>query len=151
MKVYTTGSHKLKRSKVMKPQIELSTREKIAVENILERQTQTAKHTITLSYLITKWSRFVTNVEKEYHLSIDDYTNSLSTRNLIQEILDVCPGNASLQELVSEWDNRFKVATEIVKEPLLPSLQRVKLGWWWFRVPKNPGHELKKWLHLGKM
>ena len=135
----------------MNSQIKLSDSENIAVEKILASQTKRAKYEITLSYLTNKWSRFVTNVEKEYHLSIDDYTNSLSTRNLIQEILDVCPENASLQELVSEWDNRFKVATEIVKEPLLPSLQRVKLGWWWFRVPKNPGHELKKWLHLGKM
>jgi len=130
----------------MKPQIELSTREKLAVENNLERQTQSAKHTISLSYLMTKWSRFVTKVEKEYHLSIDDYTNSVSTRNLIQEILDACPENTSLKEWVSEWDNRFIKSTEVLDEPLLPLLQKEKSGWWWFRFPKNPGNKIKEWI-----
>ena len=131
----------------MNSHIKLSDSENIAVEKILAIKTKKAKHTITLSYLTNKWSRFVRNVEKEYQLSIDDYTNSLSVRNLIQEILDVCPENTNLKEWVREWDNRFKATTEVVKEPLLPSLKKDKLGWWWFRIPKNPGNELKNWLH----
>jgi hypothetical protein len=97
-----------------------------------------------------KWSRFVLNVEKEYRLTIDDYTNDLSLRNLIQEVLGACPENAGLNEWTNEWDKRFEKATKKVKEPLLPERRNKKKGWWWYRIPINQGSELKKGLQLAK-
>jgi len=134
----------------MTPQFQLSPTESIAVERLLAMQTEKAKHAITLPYLANKWSRFVTNVENGYQLTIDDYTNSLAVRDLIQEILDVCPENSSLKEWVSEWENRFIKVTKVVKEPLLPPFPNESLGWWWFRIPINPGNEMKKWLQITK-
>lgn len=134
----------------MTPQIQLSLNESIAVERLLAIQTTRAKHTITLQYLTNKWSRFVINVENGYRLTIDDYTNSLSVRNIIQEILNVCPENAGLKEWISEWDNRFIKVTTVVREPLLPPLKEEKLDWWWFRIPINPGNAMQRWLQITK-
>lgn len=130
----------------MTTQFQLSPDESSAVERLLAIQTEKAKHAITLPYLTKKWSRFVTNVEDGYQLTIDDYTNSLSVRDLIQEILDICPENTSLKDWVSEWENRFIKVTKLIEEPLLPPFPNESLGWWWFRIPVNPGSEMKKWL-----
>ncbi len=138
------------KGKEMTPQIQLSLNESIAVERLLAIQTTRAKHTITLQYLTNKWSRFVINVENGYRLTIDDYTNSLSVRNIIQEILNVCPENAGLKEWISEWDNRFIKVTTVVREPLLPPLKEEKLDWWWFRIPINPGNAMQRWLQITK-
>lgn len=138
------------KGKEMTPQIQLSLNESIAVERLLAIQTTRAKHTITLQYLTNKWSRFVINVENGYRLTIDDYTNSLSVRNIIQEILNVCPENAGLKEWISEWDNRFVKVTTVVREPLLPPLKEEKLGWWWFRIPISPGNAMQRWLQITK-
>jgi hypothetical protein len=137
------------KGKEMTPQFQLSPNESIAVEQLLAMQTEKAKHAITLPYLTNKWSRFVTNLENGYQLTIDDYTNSLSVRDHIQEILDVCPENSSLKEWVSEWDHRFIKVTKVVKESLLPAFPNESLGWWWFRIPIKPGNE-KKWLQFTK-
>ncbi len=132
----------------MDPQISFTPEEKLALERVLAMQSRRAKYTKTLSYLMDKWSRIVLNVEKEYRLTIDDYTNDLSLRNLVQEVLDACPENAGLREWTSEWDKRFEKATVKVKEPLLPERGNKKKGWWWFRIPINQGSELKKWFQL---
>lgn len=88
----------------------------------------------------------MTKVEGEYRLTIDDYTNSLSVRNVLQDILNACPANVDLKEWVIEWDSRFARVTRITKEPLLHPLDNEKLDWWWFRVPVHPGTKLKEWL-----
>lgn len=134
----------------MKTQIQLTFDESLALESILILHTERAKHAITLPYLMDKWSQFVTKVEEGYRLTIDDYTNSLSIRNLLQEILDACPKNIGLKEWIDEWDNRLVKVTEQVEEPLLHPLNGEHLGWWWFRIPINPGNELKKWFQVDR-
>ena len=88
------------------------------------------------------------NVENGYRLTIDDYTNSLSTRDLIQDALNVCPNNQEFQKYIGSYDDRLLSVTRLVEEPLLLSLNGEKLGWWWFRFPLNPGIRLKDWVDL---
>jgi hypothetical protein len=135
---------------MMQPQINLSFAESLALERILAIRSQMAKRTITLPYLTNKWSRFVMKVEEEYRLTIDDYTNSLSVRDILQEVLDTCSENVSLKEWISHWDNRFVQATKELQGSLLPSLKNESQGWWWYRFPTHPGSELRKWLKFTK-
>jgi hypothetical protein len=141
----TTGGGRLE-NKEMNPQIHLTMDENLALARILVLQTERAKHTISLPYMMDKWSRFVAKVENGYQLTVDDYTNSLSVRDLIQEVLNVCPKNGDLQRWIMECDNRFIAVTKVTKKPLLLPLNDESLGWWWFRVPENPGNILKEWL-----
>jgi hypothetical protein len=131
----------------MKDLPELTSEEMNSIEPILAFQTRRAKHTITLDYLLTKWVKLVMQVEEGYQLSIDDYNNAITRRDLLQEILDGSQQvtQEKLSSWLVEWDDRFKKATKEVEEPPFPYLPK-EMQWWWYRIPLNPGDELKKWL-----
>jgi hypothetical protein len=99
----------------------------------------------TLDSLVNSWSQFVSKVEMGYRLGIYDYTNDLFIRDFLQVILNKCPKNTydRLFEWTVRWDNRLILVTEQIEKPLLPPLGGEELGWWWFRIPINPGNELK--------
>ena len=128
----------------MRQQIQLTPEENVKLNQILAFQSARAKFLIKLPYLLKKWDCFVTRIEEGYRLTIDDYTNDLSIRDLLQEILEVIPNNTELKKWIGELDGRFIGGTKKVEFPLLPLMNRPKVGWWWFRIPLHPGDELKK-------
>jgi len=132
----------------METVIHFSADEERALEKIFALYTERAKHSITISYVMDKWSRFVTEVEDGYRLTIDDYTNDLTRRDFIQNVLNICPANVDLKEWAAGWDERFVLATQTVNEPLLPSLDDERPDWWWFRMPVRPGERVQEWLRL---
>jgi len=120
---------------------QLSSEEIDAIRSILASH-QRRKSTLTLDYLLNRWSGFAIKVEEGYRLTIDDYTNDLSTRDLLQIILDGSQPTTreKLSSWLVEWDDRLKKATKEVIEPLLLSYEQgKKQGWWWFRIPLNQG------------
>jgi len=124
----------------------LSSEDVKLLEPILAKLSQRSGRKQTLDRLLNRWSRFVSKVETGYRLSIYNYTNDLSIRDFLQVILNNCPKNLHdrLIEWTESWDNRLILVTKQVEKPLLPPLAEEELGWWWFRIPLNPGDELKK-------
>ena len=128
----------------MKPQLNLSPNEVLGLEPLLASLSHQAHQPISLDLLVKKWSEFVAEVEKGYDDSIYEYTNDLSTRDLLQQIMDA--SNSTLRDKVlnaiQPWDNRLSQATRKVTRSLL-SDRKHEQSWWWFRIPVNPGSELE--------
>jgi hypothetical protein len=100
--------------------IQLTQEEKQAIEPILQEMSEAAKHSISLDALLTGWSQFVIRVEQGYSLTIDDYTNDLSIRNLIQRIHEKAPQSLQikLDGALQTWDSRFTQTTRPLEHPL---------------------------------
>lgn len=103
-----------------------------------------SKEQTAVGPLLHAWASFVRRVETGYALSIYDYTNDLSTRDLLEEALPNLPlaeGEASRARL-SEWDLRYEQATRPSVRPLAPGIQDGARAWW-FRIPLRLGGELE--------
>ncbi len=89
---------------------------------------------VSLRGLLTRWSGFVAEVERGYELTVYDFTNDLSTRDHIEEVLTALPGELQvrLAAKVKQTDERFMAATEGVVKAL-----RDRPHEWWKRVPKK--------------
>lgn len=139
------------REKVMQ-KIHLSQEEELIVEPILAMLSRKAGYTLTLPLLLERWEKFVSEVEKGYNESIYEYTNDLSVRDLLQFIVDNSPliiGN-KLTGALQIWDERFSKSTEMSNRSVFPDKGSLQ-AWWWFRVPVNPGSELRNDLQPGEL
>jgi ribosomal protein L16 Arg81 hydroxylase len=99
--------------------------------------------TRSLQGLLDGWRHFVIQVEQEYEYSIYEYTNDLSIRDLLKEILSKAPQTLR-EKLIQEirmWDNRFQEATQEISRPVVPRADH-DLPSWWFRIPRNLKGEL---------
>jgi hypothetical protein len=130
--------------------INLSVEEEKMLEPILHKLSEQAKRVLTLDSLVEIWKNFVHEVEEGYPGSIYDYTNDLSTRDILQIIIDQCssPIREKILSVISNWDSQFIKATWELDRPLLPSKKDKNQKWWWFRVPTKPGYELGNDLKL---
>lgn len=136
---------------IMMQKIHLSREEELVLEPILASMSRKAGHPLTLASLLERWENFVSEVEEGYDDSIYEYTNDLSVRDLLQVVVDNSPISFR-DKLIGAlwiWDERFKKATEASKRSVLPNKEKSQ-AWWWFRVPKKPGSELKNDLQLDK-
>jgi hypothetical protein len=126
---------------------QLTTEEQSALQRVLAKQSSRAKHAVsfTIERLLDKWSRFVTEVENGYELSVYDYTNDLAVRDLIMEVAASIPERLRLILLreVEPWDDRFRIATRRSSLPVAPGITRSSGTWWW-RVPRLLCDELRK-------
>ncbi|NPA06271.1 MAG: hypothetical protein GXO54_02580 [Chloroflexi bacterium] len=124
--------------------LSLTPEEADALKQIEQRLSKRARYELTLNRLLQQWRALVTQVEQGYQDSIYEYTNDLSARDLLEEILQEVP--PSLREQVASWlrpwDARFDRATEKLDRPILANLEPAAAAWWWFRVPKKLGKEL---------
>jgi len=122
----------------------LSQEEQTVLQQILLAQSQRAKHPLTLHQLINDWARFVTSVGRGYEDSIYEYTNELSTRDLIQAILDKVPSplRGKLLAVIEPWDRRFLASTQPVDKPLKFNGEGVTSPWN-ARVPIHLESELE--------
>lgn len=100
---------------------------------------QRAKHSPrrfwTLDGMLAAWRDLADEIESGYQLTVDDYTNDLCVRNLLEEVLAVIPEGevrSRVEREIEEADLRYKgvthsVARQIHGGPDAP--------WWFFRVP----------------
>jgi hypothetical protein len=97
----------------------------------------------SIASLIKKWTEFTVEVEKGYELTIYDYTNDLSSRDLLQELSDRDPQvKEEIMAVIEPADKRFMLATRQSDGVLRPSASPDE--WWWHRLPKKQGGELKR-------
>lgn len=102
-----------------------------------------AQRAVTLETLLTRWERFVGEIERGYALTGYDYADDLNTRDLIREVIDgVMPSaREKLQQTIQPIDDRFRQSTRDLDRPL-------SLGgtahdaWWWRRAPNDLSGEL---------
>lgn len=128
----------------MKSQLNLSPNEILSLEPLLASLSHQAHQPISLDLLVKKWGEFVTQVERGYDDSIYEYTNDLSTRDLLQKIMDASESTLRDKMLatIEPWDNQLRQATHQVARSLL-SDRKHEQSWWWFRIPANPSSELE--------
>jgi len=96
---------------------------------------------------LQSWSGVVCRVEQGYKLTIDDYTNDLYVRDIIESVLLGVPATLHKKVFpeVEVLDRRFIAATRGVSRPLLePDPQTDRLGYWWFRIPKQLNERLER-------
>lgn len=129
--------------------IHLSREEKLVLVPLMASMSQKAHHILTLPLLIEKWEKFVSDVEDGYNESIYEYTNDLSVRDLLQVVIEKSPLELrdKLIRAIQISDERFNKVTEESKHSFLLD-KKMSQEWWWFRIPVNPGSELKKDLHV---
>ncbi len=125
----------------MTDKLSLSEEEIDLLKPVLSAMSNRRKGVVTLEYLLSRWANFVSAVENIYEFSIYDYTNDLAVRDLLEEVLCICPERLRQKLLVKikGIDDRFVTATSPVTHPLLRGESR---DWWWYRVPKEPSAEL---------
>ena len=112
-------------------------------EKFLNKFSACAKFQITMVSLLNGWQNFVADVEGGYSFGIEDYTNDLTLRDLIEEI---ARGSAdTLREkiisAVKPSDEKFRSITQTIKRPLF-KVDSDEL-WWWFRIPVKLGIPLQ--------
>lgn len=124
---------------------QMSLKERQALESAITALSEQAEQPLSLNGLLQQWRLFVTEVERAYKASIYEYTNDLSIRDLLQEILLKVPDSLQnkLLELIQPWDTRFYEATLPCERPLLRGVTRERPSPWWFRIPKRRGDELE--------
>ena len=90
-----------------------------------------------------QWYGFIISVEKGYTLSIYDYTNDLSLRDLIDELEGQIPESLRKKviSVVDPWDKRFENETNILQQPIH---RKKDSPWWWYRIPKKLIGELEE-------
>jgi hypothetical protein len=103
-----------------------------------------ARSTATLEYLVSRWSRFVEEIERGYELSIYDYTNDLCVRDVLDDVIELVPESlrGDIRTELAAWDDRYRLATKPSAAPLLPGEDVVGRARW-HRVPRLLDGELK--------
>jgi hypothetical protein len=124
---------------------EISPEDEKLMQPLLDQMSARAHFTISLKYLLQKWDEFTSSVEEGYNYSIYDYTNDLSSRDLLEKIIINSSGalNKKLITIIGQIDDRYRESTDICVKPLRSSFWSAE-GWWWFRIPKKLIGELKE-------
>src|SRR5581483_7704086 len=124
----------------------LSVAELQQVNHALSELSYRGRHlSIDFSQAIYSWSRFVEQVETGYPHSKYEYVNSLGSRDIIDDMCRVVSFDLGrkITDEVWKWDRRFRAATVQTSRPL----RRYREGVWWrWRVPRQPGEDLARWM-----
>ena len=97
--------------------------------------------------LIDGFAHAILESKSGYPYGLDDYTNELTAREIMQEIIDEAPEDAfpCLQRQLDELDQEFRKATVKLAEPVFAADEATrdpqKFFYYW-RVPRNPGREM---------
>jgi hypothetical protein len=116
--------------------LELSQEELETVDRFNQRFAR-RRHQITVDTLFVDWTSLVTEVEGGYAASVDDYTNDLTSRDLLEDLIqDSQPSlRAKLEAALKPWDERFRRATAHDDGQALSRFFNLRDGWWWRRTP----------------
>jgi hypothetical protein len=102
---------------------------------------ETLLHGTSLNQLFGRWAEFVRAVERGYDDSIYEYTNDLSVRDRLEDLISASSVTLAdkLRAELTTIDQRFVETTEAAARPL--SAAPGVLAFWWKRVPKRRGGE----------
>jgi len=89
--------------------------------------------------LLEEWTKLVTQLQLGYNWSIYEYDNDLAVRDFLEEAIRGRMQNDPLRGRVEVVDQLFRDITRPRKRP-----QKVLTGWWYTRIPTNPGPELQR-------
>lgn len=107
-----------------------------SLDLITEELTRRSGYPISKSFeeLMKQLYHLLTEVEEGYTMTIDDYTNELTRRDLAEKLLNEISRDLKrkVSKLLEVWDKRFGEATDVINEPLFDHPQ-----WWWYRIPKK--------------
>jgi hypothetical protein len=97
----------------------------------------------TVSGMVENWKELVDQVERGYDEMIYEYTNDLSVRGLLEELIDALPPGSVrswVTQEVEATDARYRAATREVNEPIHGG---GSAPWWYWGVPKVLVGELR--------
>jgi hypothetical protein len=117
--------------------LQLSSEEVQALERI-ER-----KFDMPLEVLLRRWTGLVIEAEAGYKEVREEWSNDLSSRQVLDEVLEAASGlRPKLERVVRPWDERFRRVTVATAWPAGGFihdggrlLARDDVPWWWFRYP----------------
>lgn len=111
------------------------------ISAIEEDYSREASRTITLAGLAEAWMRFADDIGAGYWGTIDDFTNDMFRRDMLELALSrVGPSDRQwLGGLIEAGDARY---IEVTKEDpgWLARYFRHADYWWWYRAPRLLGH-----------
>ena len=129
--------------------IELSNKEIERLDQIVRAYAERAKKVdadgVTFTNFLEKLERFNQEVEDGYSLTIDDYTNDLSQRDMFEEIKNQSQNDVrpKLIAFLQKWDERFIQNTREIDRPIIGDREDTKKGWWFYRIPQKLTSSLK--------
>ena len=108
-----------------------------SVREVEARFSRRAHRTMTLGGLVEHWERFATEVAEGYWGTIDDFTNDLTTRDVLEEAIGSLAQEPAgrLAEQLEPIDARYREVTTFDTEARLAEFFRLGDGWWWRRLP----------------
>jgi hypothetical protein len=123
----------------------LSASDRRRVEDALKRFAEKEARSLRLSDLLDEWNALAVSIAMGEDWSLAAYNRGLRTRDLIEEINEglSMEGRRVLQEILADSDNEFIEATY---DPLKPDSKHSptsEIGWWQFRIPKDPRGRLQ--------
>ncbi len=95
---------------------------------------------ITVERMVTKWSRFVTEVESGRPDSVDEYANDIWLRDALEDLYTLLSpaGRRGLASELESVDGRFDAATRPVSDSFWPAVRGWEpQRWWYYRVPRQ--------------
>jgi hypothetical protein len=127
----------------------LSADDPAAIAHALSRM-EIADFAKSLQYLLRSWSHFMDEIEQGYDLTIFDYLNDVSTRDILDRVAQQVPADTAerLAALLRPLDDRFVAATVVIDRHVgtgifhLDDPPRAQDQWYYTRVPSAPGPRL---------
>jgi len=97
--------------------------------------------------IIDRFAQTIEECSSTYRYGLDDYTNDLTVREIIQDILDAARVGAfdALRALLADLDRRFCAVTIELPEPIFAAAlarRDRKKYFFYFRIPHRPGEEM---------
>ncbi len=102
-----------------------------------------------LAGLVERWEAIVSEVERGYELTIDDYLNDVDLRDILAGAWELASDDEAqpLRARRDLADNRYRSVTQECP-PLWGEAVTEEMGftpekeWWYFRRPRRPGQML---------
>lgn len=125
--------------------INLSISDQKRLKQFIDQISTSVKLDYSLNSLLNKWRIFVNDVGNGYNNSVYEYTNSLGVRDILEKAINLLSkdGQNEINQNLNPLDTIFKESTDSMEQ----SISHLKVPgefWWWYRIPKNPGDELKR-------
>jgi hypothetical protein len=107
-----------------------------AVQSALDRLSARATRRLSLSGLMNEWQSFVAEIERGYKDSIYEYTNSLGSREVLDELCRSVPkAVAKVIELaLRPIDDRYESATKPTTKSIISGAGDRSARW--YRIPR---------------
>lgn len=120
--------------------LNLNAEDQRRLNELLDRRSTGTKRYFCLRTLVDDWRLLAGSLDTGYRLGFDSYANDISTRNLLQTVMEEMPQVAgSIAPTIKEADSRFLGGTiEDVRADVL--LDAKPAEWWKKRLPQRADH-----------